>query len=65
MYTKPSSSNSDTSGPLSGMGLIRIARKDWGGAVDALKAGLKINPNMQGALKNLKFARKKQKESMT
>ena len=52
-------------GALSGMGLIRIARKDWGGAVDALESGLKIHPNMQGALKNLKFARKKQKESMT
>ena len=52
-------------GALSGMGLIRIARKDWGGAVDALEAGLKIHPNMQGALKNLEFARKKQKESMT
>ena len=52
-------------GALSGMGLIRIARKDWGGAVDALESGLKIHPNMQGALKNLKFVRKKQKESMT
>ena len=52
-------------GALSGMGLIRIARKDWGGAVDALEAGLKIHPNMPGALKNLEFARKKQKESMT
>ena len=52
-------------GALSGMGLIRIARKDWGGAVNALESGLKIHPNMQGALKNLKFARKKQKESMT
>ena len=52
-------------GALSGMGLIRIARKDWVGAIDALESGLKIHPNMQGALKNLKFARKKQKESMT
>ena len=52
-------------GALSGMGLIRIARKDWEGAVDALESGLKIHPNMQGALKNLKFARKKQKEPMT
>ena len=52
-------------GALSGMGLIRIARKDWGGAVDALESGLKIHPNMPGALKNLEFARKKQKESMT
>ena len=33
--------------------------------VDALEAGLKIHPNMPGALKNLEFARKKQKESMT
>ena len=52
-------------GALSGMGLIRIARKDWVGAVDALEAGLKIHPKMPGALKNLEFARKKQKESMT
>ena len=52
-------------GALSGMGLIRIARKDWVGAVDALESGLKIHPNMPGALKNLEFVRKKQKESMT
>ena len=47
------------------MGLVHIARKDWRGEVGALVAGLKIHPKMQGALKNLEYARGKKKESMT
>ena len=52
-------------GALSGQGLIRMALEDWSGAIQALEAGLRIHPHMTGAINNLKYARKKQKESMT
>jgi len=52
-------------GALVGQGLIRMAQEDWSGAIQALEAGLRINPHMPGAIKNLKYARKKRKESMT
>ena len=52
-------------GALSGQGLIRMALEDWSGAIQALEAGLRIHPHMPGAIMNLKYARKKQKESMT
>ena len=52
-------------GALSGQGLIRISLKDWSGAIEVLEAGLEINPYMLGAIINLKFARKKFKESLT
>ena len=52
-------------GALSGQGLIRMALEDWSGAIQALEAGLRIHPHMPGAIKNLKYVRKKQKESMT
>tara|TARA_Y100001970_G_scaffold290052_1_gene422378 strand:+ start:419 stop:1006 length:588 start_codon:yes stop_codon:yes gene_type:complete len=52
-------------GALSGRGLIRMSMKDWSGAIEVLEKGLKINPHMKGAIKNLKFAKKKFKESMT
>ena len=52
-------------GALSGQGLIRMSLKDWKGAIDVLEAGLKINPHMPGAIMNLKYARKRLKETMT
>ena len=52
-------------GALSGQGLIRIAFQDWTGAIYFLESALKINPHMYGVIMNLKYARKKQKESMT
>ena len=52
-------------GALSGQGLIRIALKDWTGAIYFLESALKINPHMHGVIMNLKYARQKQKESMT
>ena len=52
-------------GALSGQGLIRMALEDWSGAIQALEAGLRIHPHMAGAIMNLKYARKKQKESIT
>ena len=52
-------------GALSGQGLIRIALQDWTGAIYFLELALKINPYMYGVIMNLKYARQKQKESMT
>ena len=52
-------------GALSGQGLIRIALQDWRGAIYFLESALKINPHMYGVIMNLKYARQKQKESMT
>ena len=52
-------------GALSGEGLIRIALQDWTGAIYFLESALKINPHMHGVIMNLKYARQKQKESMT
>ena len=52
-------------GALSGQGLIRIALQDWNGAIYFLESALKINPHMHGVIMNLKYARQKQKESMT
>ena len=52
-------------GALSGHGLIKIALKDWTGAIYFLESALKINPHMYGVIMNLKYARQKQKESMT
>ena len=52
-------------GALSGQGLIRIAFQDWARAIFFLESALKINPHMNGVIMNLKYARKKQKESMT
>ena len=52
-------------GALSGQGLIRIALQDWTGAIYFLESALKINPHMHGVTMNLKYARQKQKESMT
>ena len=52
-------------GALSGQGLIRIALEDWTGAIFFLESALKINPHMHGVILNLKYARQKQKESMT
>ena len=52
-------------GALSGQGLIRIAFQDWTGAIYFLESALKINPHMHGVIMNLKYARQKQKESMT
>jgi len=52
-------------GALSGQGLIRIALQDWTGAIYFLESALKINPHMHGVIINLKYARQKQKESMT
>ena len=52
-------------GALTGQGLIRMALEDWSGSIQALEAGLRINPHMPGAIQNLKYARKKHKESMT
>ena len=52
-------------GALSGQGLIRIAIQDWTGAIYFLESALKINPHMYGVIMNLKYARQKQKESMT
>ena len=52
-------------GALSGQGLIRIALQDWTGAIYFLESALKINPHMHGVIMNLKYARQKQKESMT
>ena len=52
-------------GALSGKGMIRMALKDWSGAITALEAGLRIHPHMPGVIRNLEYVRKKQKESMT
>ncbi len=52
-------------GALSGQGLIRIALHDWTGAIYFLESALYINPHMYGVIMNLKYARQKQKESMT
>ena len=52
-------------GALSGQGLIKIALQDWTGAIYFLESALKINPHMHGVIMNLKYARQKQKESMT
>ena len=52
-------------GALSGQGLIRIALQDWTGAIYFLESALKINPHMYGVIMNLKYARQKQKKSMT
>ena len=52
-------------GALSGQGLIRMALEDWSGAIQALETGLRIHPHMPGAINNLKYAKKKQKESLT
>ena len=52
-------------GALSGQGLIRISLEDWLGAIEVLEESLKINPYMPGAIINLRYARKKFKESMT
>ena len=52
-------------GALSGQGLIRIALQDWTGAIYFLESALQINPHMHGVIMNLKYARQKQKESMT
>ena len=52
-------------GALSGQGLIKIALQDWTGAIYFLESALKINPHMHGVIINLKYARQKQKESMT
>ena len=52
-------------GALSGQGLIRIALQDCTGAMHFLESALKINPHMHGVIMNLKYARQKQKESMT
>ena len=52
-------------GALSGQGLIRIALQDWTGAIYLLESALKINQHMHGVIMNLKYARQKQKESMT
>ena len=51
-------------GALSGLGLIRIALKNWSGAISALESALKFNPHMSEVIKNLKYAKKKLKESM-
>jgi len=51
-------------GALSGQGLIRMALQDWSGAIDSLEAALRVNPHMPGAFSNLKYARKRLKESL-
>ena len=48
-----------------GRNWIRMALEDWSGAAQALEAGLRIHPHMSGAIRNLKYARKNQKESVT
>ena len=52
-------------GALSGQGLIRMALGDWSGAITALEAGLTVHPHMSGVKRNLKYVRKKLKESTT
>ena len=52
-------------GALSGQGLIKIALRDWQGAIYFLESALKINPHMHGVIMNLKYARQKHKESTT
>jgi tetratricopeptide (TPR) repeat protein len=52
-------------GALSGQGLIRMVQEDWSGAVESFETALGINPHMPGAIRNLKYARKRMKESMT
>ena len=52
-------------GALSGLGLIRIALEDWSGAVSALESALNFNPHMTEVIKNLKYVKKKLKESVT
>lgn len=52
-------------GALSGLGLIRMELRDWPGAISALEAALRLNPHMTGVIRNLKYVRKKQNESMT
>ena len=52
-------------GALSGLGLIRMELRDWPGAISALEAALRLHPHMTGVMRNLKYVRKKQNESMT
>ena len=52
-------------GALSGQGLVRMALGDWSGAISALEAGLTVHPHMSGVKRNLKYVRKKLKESTT
>jgi len=52
-------------GALSGQGLIRMALRDWAGAISSLEAGLRVHPHMSLVIRNLKYVRKKQKESTT
>ena len=52
-------------GALSGLGLIRMELRDWPGAISALEAALRLHPHMTGVIRNLKYVRKKQNESMT
>ena len=52
-------------GALSGLGLIRMELEDWPGAISALEAALRVNPQMSGVIRNLKYVLKKQRESTT
>ncbi|MGY8700924.1 MAG: hypothetical protein ACKVJ3_07160 [bacterium] len=42
-----------------------MAMQEWSGAIVSLKAALMINPPMPGAIRNLEYAGKRLKESMT
>jgi hypothetical protein len=39
--------------------------RDWPGSISALEAALRLHPHMSGVIRNLKYVRKKQNESMT
>ena len=52
-------------GVLSGKELTRMALLEWSGAIVTLEAALRINPLMPRAIRYLKYARKRLKESMT
>jgi hypothetical protein len=42
-----------------------MALGDWPGAITALEAALRVHPHMSGVIRNLKYVRKKLKESTT
>lgn len=48
-------------GALSGLGLIRLAEHDEGGALDAFERALRIHPNMAGATSHIRMLREKLK----
>ena len=52
-------------GALYGHELTRMAMPEWSGAIESLEAVLRINQPMPGAIRNLEYARKRLKESMT